>query len=377
MRLIEKHTSLIGFALASLLRRKRKNVLLVLVYTSVIFLLGSVMFFTGSIEREASSVLKEAPEMMVQKLVAGRHEHIPVSHIDAIKRIRGVQSVKPRLWGYYLDPANGAGYTVVVDDSMSGSMGEITVGSGVAKNLAGSENGGFSFKTWDGASLPLKIKSILPSKSGLVSSDLVLISEKDFRRLFSIPEGYATDLVLEIRNAKELTTIATKITQIFPDTRPILRDEILRTYHSVFAWRGGLVIMVLSGAVLAFIILAWDKATGLSAEEKKEMGILKAVGWETSDMLFMKFWEGSAISLSSFLLGALLAYGQFFLSSWILFEPVLKGWAVLYPAFKVTPYIDAYQMATLFFLTVIPYTVATIVPSWRAATIDPDSVMRS
>jgi ABC-type lipoprotein release transport system permease subunit len=115
----------------------------------------------------------------------------------------------------------------------------------------------------------------------------------------------------------------------------------------------------------------------LSAEEKKELGILKAVGWETSDMLFMKFWEGSAISLSSFLLGALLAHGQFILSSWVLFEPVLKGWAVLYPAFKVTPSIDAYQMATLFFLTVIPYTVATIVPSWRAATIDPDSVMRA
>jgi ABC-type lipoprotein release transport system permease subunit len=65
-----------------------------------------------------------------------------------------------------------------------------------------------------------------------------------------------------------------------------------------------------------------------------------------------------------------------FLASSVLFEPVLKGWAVLYPKFKLVPFIDASQVVTLFFLTVVPYTVATIVPSWRAATVDPDSVMR-
>ena len=60
-----------------------------------------------------------------------------------------------------------------------------------------------------------------------------------------------------------------------------------------------------------------------------------------------------------------------------LFEPVLKGWAVIYPEFRLVPFVDAYQIAVLFFLTVVPYTVSTIVPSWRAATIDPDAVMRA
>ncbi|MGZ3514380.1 MAG: ABC transporter permease, partial [Thermodesulfobacteriota bacterium] len=65
-----------------------------------------------------------------------------------------------------------------------------------------------------------------------------------------------------------------------------------------------------------------------------------------------------------------------FFASSIFFEPVLKGWAVLYPHFKGMPFIDASQIIALFFLTVVPYTVATIIPSWRAATVDPDSVMR-
>jgi ABC-type lipoprotein release transport system permease subunit len=55
---------------------------------------------------------------------------------------------------------------------------------------------------------------------------------------------------------------------------------------------------------------------------------------------------------------------------------VLKGWAVLYPSFRLVPFIDISQLAALFMLTVLPYTVATVIPTWRAATVDPDQVMR-
>jgi lipoprotein-releasing system permease protein len=186
-----------------------------------------------------------------------------------------------------------------------------------------------------------------------------------------------TDLVLRVKNPRELSTIALKIAELLPDTRIILKEEILRTYEAVFSWRGGLLVFILAGAVLAFIILSWDKASGLSQDERKEIGILKAIGWETSDVILVKFWEGMVISLFAFLSGIIQAYIHVFFASASLFEPVLKGWAVLYPRFKLIPFIDASQVVALFFLTVVPYTVATIIPSWRAATVDPDSVMRA
>jgi ABC-type lipoprotein release transport system permease subunit len=335
------------------------------------------MFFTHAIKREASLILRDAPEMTVQRLVAGRHELIPVSYIDTLKQIRGVQTVRGRLWGYYYDPTNRANYTLVVNEDLHNNTGNVTVGKGVLRNLIGKERGTIPIKAYDGSYLFLKIKGTLSSESELVSSDLILISEEDFRRLFGISKEYVTDLTLRVRNAKELTTIATKIVQLLPDTRPILRDEILRTYDAIFDWRGGMIMVILFGAVMAFIIFAWDKAAGLSAEERREIGILKGIGWETSDVLMMKFWEGVAVSLTSFLLGVLLAYVHIFFTSSTLFEPTLKGWSVLYPNFRLIPFVNAYQVGTLFFLTVVPYTVATIIPSWRAATIDPDSVMRA
>jgi ABC-type lipoprotein release transport system permease subunit len=384
MSAIEKQRHIIDFMLSCLWRRKGKNLSLVVVYTFVIFLLASVMFFAQAIKKEAGLVLKGAPEIMVQRLVAGRQGFIPESYVDAIRRIKGVQSVTPRLWGYYYDGQSGANYTLMANEDLKDRPGEIIIGKGVTLRRSATADGtlirkndSIPFKSYDGSFVLLKVKGILPAASELVTSDLVLVSEQDFRKLFSISKDQATDLVLQVRNEKELSTIAAKITQLYPDTRPILRSEILRTYDAIFDWRAGVIIVILSGAFFAFIILAWDKATGLSAEEKREIGILKAIGWETSDILQMKFWEGAAVSLSAFLMGVLAAYLHIFFTASALFAPVLKGWSVLYPDFRLTPFISPYQIAILFFLTVIPYTVATIVPSWRSATIDPDSVMRT
>ena len=377
MSWIEKQKNTLDFTLSSLFRRKARNTALVIVFTLVIFLLASVMFYTEALKNEASLVLQGAPDIIVQRLAAGRHDYMPVEYIDKIRTIKGVQSVRKGLWGYYYDPTTGANYTLMVREDFRHGKGNISVGQGVARVLEVKENGSVPFKTYDGSYVFLKIREIFSAESELVSSDLVLLSEEDFRKIFLVPQNYATDLVLEIRNKGEIPTIASKIIQMLPDTRPISREEILGTYDAVFDWRGGFIIVNFSTSIMALIILAWDKATGLRAEERREIGILKAIGWETSDVLLLKFWEGAVISLSSLLLGIILAYWHVFFMSSIIFEPVLKGWSVIYPKFRLTPFVNAHQVATLFFLTVVPYTVATIVPAWRAATIDPDTVMRT
>ena len=163
------------------------------------------------------------------------------------------------------------------------------------------------------------------------------MNAETFRRLTGIPEGFATDLAVTIRNPRESSTIAEKVSLVLPDTRCILREEIIRTYTALFDWRGGYTVVLLVGAFLAFLIFAWDKATGLSAEERQEIGILKGLGWDTSDILMLKFWEGSVISLTAFLLGVCAAYVHTFMASAPLFEHALKGWATLYPAFRLNP----------------------------------------
>jgi ABC-type lipoprotein release transport system permease subunit len=376
MAWIDKQRNILEFALSSLLRRKRKNIALIIIYTSLIFILASVLFFTEAIEREACILLENSPELIVQRIVAGRHDLIPQDYIRNIEPIRGVRNVRGRLWGYYYEPARGANYTLTVPEHFGHGTGYIAIGKGVSRTLEARRGDLVPFRTYDGSYVSLEVAEVMSAESEIVSSDLVLLSEEDFRALSGMTKGFFTDLSVRVRNPRELPVIADKIRRALPDTRPILRDEIVRTYETIFDWRGGIVMVVLLGALFAFVILAWDKATGLGSEEKREIGILKGIGWETSDVLWLKFWEGTVVSLTSFFLGVILAYVHVFLASSTLFGPVLKGWSVLYPEFRLVPFLDPFQIITLFFLTVLPYTVATVVPSWRAATIDPDAVMR-
>ena len=368
---------LVDFTLASLARRRTKNLGLLLVYTLLVFVLASVALYTHALRQEAAQVLKQSPEIVLQRMVAGRHDLIPPGYLEKIGRIRGVQAIEGRLWGYYYDPVVKANYTFMAPAAEAVRPGTLVVGPAVARSRGLAPGNTISFRAYSGKLFAFTVAGVLPHASELVSADLVLMGEADFRAFFEYPSGHHTDIALSVANPQEVRTVATKLSTALPDSRPILREEVLRTYQSLFDWREGIVLTVLAGAILAFAILAWEKASGLSAEEKREIGILKAIGWETGDVIRMKVWEGLIISLTAFLLGGIAAYVHVFHFGAAVFEPVLKGWSVLYPRFTLVPAVDGLQIATLFFFTVVPYTAAVLVPIWRAAITDPDAVMRA
>jgi ABC-type lipoprotein release transport system permease subunit len=379
---------ILEYALASLLRRPGKTGAILVVYTLMILVLSSVLLLTQALKTEATAMLAGGPQLVVQKTLAGRHELIPVAAIDSLRGIPGVKAVKPRVWGYYYDALGQTNYTLqgiessagelsLLDGRLPGVEGECAIGAGVARSrrvgleddliLIDNENFGRSYT----------VTGVFTAASDLLTQDLVVMAEGPLREFFGMPAGLATDLAVEVYNPNEISTIAAKIKRVLPDSRPITQSELLRTYHAVFDWRGGMMLALFSSALMAFCILAWDKATGLSAGERREIGILKAVGWDTGDVLLLKLWEGLALSLLAFLAGYLGAFLLVFFWGAPLLGAVLRGWSVLFPVLKPTPFIDLYQIATLAFLTIVPYVASTVIPAWRAAVTDPDEVMRA
>ena len=382
-----KHLKIIDYALASLSRRKYKSLAIIVALTVVVTSLASILLFSSGLKREAASLLDSAPDLIVQRTLGGRHDLIPLEYIEKIKNIPGIGAINQRYWGYYYDPLTGANFTIqgvsergkklqLLEGRLPSGKGECAIGAGIAAIKKTGRGGELILVNSRNTGVLFEVVGVFRAESSLLTNDLIILPNDTVIDFFGYPQGLATDFAIQVYNENEVGTVATKIKKLLPDSRPITKTELARTYEMVFNWRSGMMISVFTAALIAFCILAWDKATGISAEEKQEIGILKAIGWDTSDVLALKFWEGLIIALTAFLLGIIGGFIHVFILGAFLLAPVIKGWSVVFPYFHLTPLLEPYLVFTIGFFTVVPYVACTVIPAWKAAITDPETIMR-
>ena len=385
------HLRILDCALGGLQRSWLKTSVIVAVYALVVGLVASMFLYVGALRREAGSLLEGAPDLIVQKITAGRHDLFPVERAAEIGRIRGVVSATARVWGYTYDPPSGATLTLWGAESVphealgldEAGVGDLVdadgcvVGSGLAEARFLSVGDRLPLLGADGRVLAPRVRGVFSAESSLLTNDLVVMPTDGLRRLFAMDPAVATDLALVVGNPREIDTVARKIQLRWSDLRTISRGQILRTYEAVFDWRGGVWAALLLSSIAAFSILVWDKASGLSAEEYRALGVLKAVGWRSRDVLELRLWEGLVVSLTAVLIGLVAAQAHLRWFEGALFSRVLRGWSVLFPDMDLRPQLDLRTLLLLVVCAVLPYVAASLIPSWRAAITDPDAIIRS
>ena len=388
---------LIDFTIKSLKRRLIKKLSVIFIFSLLVFLLVSVFSISSSIKKELQISVEALPEIIVQKMSGGRQVLIPVDRAYEIATIPGVQNAYDRVWGYYYFVNKNVNFTVVGLDfdleiykqkysDVINLYAEATdtintpfmiVGSGVHKMLEENFYKNFyTFRKVTGGELETKIVGSFTDISAMETNDVILMPVNYVRELFDISENYATDIVVRIPNPEEIETVKQKLNSIYPDCRIVSRSDIEASYQNIFDYKSGLFLVLLITAFVAFFILVYDNASGLSIEDRREIGILKAVGWQVENILQIKFIEGGLISLFSFFAGTGLAFFYVYILQAPILRNIFTGASNLKPTFNLIPVVNVEMLTLIFILTVPIYILATIIPAWKSSVIDADEVMR-
>lgn len=376
LRLLRRQAALLEFALASLLRHRGKAAVLGAVLTLIVFLLTSLAFLRSSMRGETEALLQDAPDLVVQFLVAGRQDLIPQSAVSAAGAVPGVARAQGRLWGYYYDASGGANYTVLVPHAAPPADGETAIGSGVSRSRQGYSRDVLAFRSYDGKAVLLTVKAVLPERADLIAADLVVVSERDFRALFALPADVVNDVAVYLAPGADPAAVTLRLLRALPGARVVTRQDMLDTAAAFLDWRHGMAAVLVAAMAIALIIVSADKPAALGVEEQKEIGTLRALGWSAADVWVAKTWETLAVSLVALWLGMLAAYAHVYVGGAALFAPVLRGWAVLAPGLDLVPRLDVVFLATVAVSVVILPVSGTILAIYRAASADPDAVIR-
>jgi len=384
--------SLLGYALGALSRRRAKALALGGGLASAVGLVAAVLFLASALRGEADRATGAIPDVVVQRLSAGRPATIGLADAAKLEGIASVRAVRARVWGYVFLPDLQGNVTVVSVARDAAPLGDVRgviaegrdLTHGAHEMVAGASLARFlGLHLGDSLALPSAVPSppltlvgTFGSSVETYANDVVLCDESDARAILDVPDDRATDLTLEVINPAEARIVAKTVLARLPGTRVIERELLGRVYALAYGRRAGLVLAASIPAILALLVLAWDRASGLGPDEKKEIAILKAVGWSSADILWEKLFESLLVGAAATGLGLVLGYAWVFLLGAPGLRAAIAGWSVLYPESPLTPEVDFAQLLAIAGAILGPFVALSVVPAWRASSLDPMESMR-
>ena len=387
---MRRSLALLHHALGAIVRRRGRNAAITVGLAAVVALFSSTLFLSEALRAEYRALAAGMPDLTVQRLVAGRPALIAIDEVAAIDALAlpGVRTVRPRVWGYlYVAPIEGNVVVVSIEgaaidaDLIEGALpvagDEIAIGATIARSLGARPGDELALAGSAGAEpAVLRIAGIVDPGTALLSGDLVLTTDARARSLLGVPEGQATDLAIALARPEESAVVTAAIAESLPGARVLDRLLLERTYELTFDARAGFLGAVLVPALLALLLLAWDRLTGLGESERREIGVLKATGWSTGDVLAARMWESGIVGAIGAALGIVLGYVHAFVLGAPGISGALFGWSALHAELSLAPAVDGAQVLAILGAIVIPFVAVSVVPAWRAAMLDPDRLLR-
>jgi ABC-type lipoprotein release transport system permease subunit len=409
---MKRFRNLLTYALNCVQRYRLRTAVILICLTIAASAFSAVAFMSDGLVKEGALSLKYTPDLTVQGISSGRQTPLSTKYVNNILAAApGISGIAERIWGY-----GNVGNTLIVvvgvdvdnlatinqTTSLLGnapvdqrsayplesgqfldpqSNNTVVLGKGVAELLGASVGTELSILTESNQMKRYIIVGIFNSESSIYNADMILMNLETARDFFDMSSTEVTDLMVYVSpvdpatKAAIVNVVARQISEL-PNCRVLTKDLLLSAQEKTYGDRSGFFSIVWYVILISVAIIAFNQTVVVGHESKFEVGLLKSLGFSTSDIIQVRLIESLVLGTLAGAIGLTVGI----LYDVVLGAPILRdfilGWANLYPSFPVPVFISPQTVLFTFAVTIVPLLFATVIPSWLNATVDPDISMR-
>jgi len=389
---LQSHRNLLCAACGNLVRFLPRTLVVLLCLVAVIFPFLTALTISEGIKFQSAISVDEGADFYVTGNAAGSNIPLPMEDLESFEALEGVARAVPRIVGrtYVVDrvitvvglpvntmplPALGLDQGEIIK-----KHGDVLVGSSISKKYDLEPGTDFRFPIKPRK--PFHVAGVFSSDCTLWSSSVIFMSIEDAADLFGMA-GRVTDFLVYAEPERAFL-VDMRLQEVEKSRRfgPLTnirvqsRELVERYLHRGFNARMGIFTAFYTVA-FALAIPALLIVSGFGwADRRREVGMLRVVGWQSSEIMEMVAWENLVLSLT----GACTA----FLTSFVWIR-LLNGFFIgqffiaesgLVPDFTVPSRFLPLPLFFAFLLSLLLTMTGSLYNTWRFATIAPAEAIR-
>lgn len=371
----------IWWAWRDLGRHPAQALLVSLGLCALLLMTSLTLLVSRGVQRRAVRMARSGPSLVVTQVALGSWVPMDDSAVETISGITGVTQAYPRVWTVAqtergpitvmgLDAPTARALSIA--DVAPPAPDQVVLGS-----LFGSTAGdSISLRGPSSGEVTLHVRQVLPEHAPAALGDVALVHMQVARTLASIPEGKVRDIAALVFHEDEAEVLRPEIrSALGRPVRMVTRTEASGGWQAAVSGASGLASLVGVPALLALLILVAGAARDTLAR-RTEVGLLRSLGWSTSDLLRVQLARGLVLALPAVLVSqsGALVLASLPATRWM--GARLLGWQDL----PVRPLLDpAGSVAVICMalaLVALPWLMAMLLPVLSSASADPVDMMQ-
>jgi len=389
---LQSHWNLLRAACGNLVRFLPRTLVVLLCLVVVIFSFVTALTISEGVQFQSAISVLEGADFYVTGNAAGSSIPLPMEDLERLEALEGVARAVPRIVGrtYVADrvitlvglpvdatppPAVGLNQGGPLRNS-----GDVLVGSSISKTYDLEPGTDFRF--------PIKprktfhVAGVFSSDCTIWSSSVIFMSIEDAADLFGMEENVTDFLVyaepdrafeIDMRlQEEEKSRRFGPLTNIRVQSRQLVERYLHRGFNMRMGIFTAFYTVAFALAVPALLIVSgfgW-------ADRRREVGMLRVVGWQSSEIIEMVAWENLVLSLMGACIAFLASFVWIRLLNGLFIAQFFIAETGLVPDFPVPSRFLPLPLFFSFLLALLLTMTGSLYNTWRLATIAPAEAIR-